>query len=109
MRIWDLPPSRLCRNHLLGEHRELHALWSILTANRKGYSQHPETQRWIGKNRALFARHTALVEEMQKRGYKHHSPLEQKLAVGEARQTTFVNSLAEQSERLKNKGCGCRV
>lgn len=109
MRIWDLPPSCLCRNHLLGEHRELHALWSILTTNRKGYSQHPETRRWRGKNRALFNRHTALVEEMLKRGYKHHSPLEQKLAAGDARQTTFVNSLAAQREKLKNKRCGCRV
>jgi hypothetical protein len=24
MRIWDLPPERLCRQHLLGEHREGH-------------------------------------------------------------------------------------
>ncbi len=31
MRIWDIPPKLLCRNHLLGEHRELHAIWSILT------------------------------------------------------------------------------
>jgi hypothetical protein len=25
MRIWDIEPRKLCRNHLLGEHRELHA------------------------------------------------------------------------------------
>ena len=26
MRIWDIPLDRLCRNHLLGEHNELHAI-----------------------------------------------------------------------------------
>jgi len=35
MRIWDLPVKDLCKNHLLGEHRELHAIWSILTKNTK--------------------------------------------------------------------------
>lgn len=35
MRIWDLSPKRLCRNHLLGEHRELHAIWA---GGKKGYS-----------------------------------------------------------------------
>ena len=31
MRTWDIPPEKLCRQHLLGEHRELHAIWSIIT------------------------------------------------------------------------------
>jgi hypothetical protein len=43
MRIWDISPKRLCRNHLLGEHRELHAVWSVLTKGKKGYARHPET------------------------------------------------------------------
>ncbi|UCD87532.1 MAG: hypothetical protein JSV01_07210 [Desulfobacterales bacterium] len=45
MRIWDIPPEKLCRHHLLGEHYELHALWAILTRGKKGYSKHPETMR----------------------------------------------------------------
>jgi hypothetical protein len=63
MRIWDLPSKRLCRNHLLGEHRELHAIWSVLVNGKKGYSRHPETLRWKGKLKALFGRHEALVME----------------------------------------------
>ncbi|NCS72473.1 MAG: pyrimidine dimer DNA glycosylase, partial [Candidatus Magasanikbacteria bacterium] len=31
MRVWDIHPKYLCRKHLLGEHRELHGLWNILT------------------------------------------------------------------------------
>jgi hypothetical protein len=46
MRIWDIPPRALCRQHLLGEHRELHAVWAVLTQGKSGYSRHPETLRW---------------------------------------------------------------
>ena len=42
MRIWDVPPECLCRQHLLGEHRELHAIWTILTTGKTGYTRHPE-------------------------------------------------------------------
>jgi len=31
MRIWDVHVKHLRRKHLLGEHRELHDLWNILT------------------------------------------------------------------------------
>ena len=48
MRIWDILPDKLYRQHLLGEHRELHAIWSILTKNKKGYSNHPENVRLGG-------------------------------------------------------------
>jgi hypothetical protein len=54
MRIWDIPPEKLCRDHLLGEHRELHEIWSILINNKKGYARHPETLRWKGKQRAVY-------------------------------------------------------
>lgn len=109
MRIWDLTPSYLCRVHLLGEHRELHALWTILTENRKGYRKHPETLRWVGKLHALYNRHELLVVEMKKRGYHHVSPLDRTLATGESKQTVFVHTLPEQKEILKNKHCSCHA
>ena len=109
MRIWDIQPARLCRNHLLGEHRELHAIWSVLTNDKKGYSRHPETLRWRGKLRALYNRHGALVVEMEKRGYHHRSPLDRALARGKSVQTEYVDSVDRQVELLRGKGCGCRV
>ncbi len=109
MRIWDLPPEILCRQHLLGEHRELHAVWAIITQGKKGYANHPETKRWRGNLRALFLRHESLVVEMACRGYQHHSPLDPALATGAAVQDTFVDTPAEQVELLRNRGCGCRV
>lgn len=107
MRIWDLPPRDLCRVHLLGEHRELHALWTIITQDKKGYRNHPETKRWVGKLLALHNRHEALVTEMTRRGYNHNSILDKKLATGEAVQKTFLHTSEEQKELLKNKHCSC--
>lgn len=107
MRIWDVPPSNLCRQHLLGEHRELHGLWNILTQGKTGYSRHPETRRWEGKLAALYRRHQELVAEMEQRGYKHGTPLDPALATGSDVQTVFVDSLARQYELLRQKGCDC--
>ena len=109
MRIWDIVPKNLCRNHLLGEHRELHAIWSIVVHNKKGYSCHPETLRWKGKLKALFWRHEALIQEMKRRGYCHRSPLEFRYAVGSGVQKKFIDSVSRQHQILKAKQCGCKV
>lgn len=97
----------LCRVHLLGEHRELHALWSILVNDKKGYRAHPETKRWEGRLAALYIRHERLVEEMQSRGYTHHSPLDKKYATGKSVQNSYVNRPDEQIALLTEKPCEC--
>ena len=109
MRIWDIPPRLLCRNHLLGEHRELHAIWIVITKRKKGYSCHPETLRWRGRLKALFKRHELEVAEMGRRSYRHQSPLSKRSATGQGRQTRFVDSLRRQRQLLRGKGCACRV
>jgi hypothetical protein len=75
VRIWDVPPGYLDRLSLLGEHRELHGLFSILVSGKTGYSHHPETIRWVGCVAGLCRRHDLLVAEMRLRGYDHLSPL----------------------------------
>lgn len=107
MRVWDISPEKLCKNHLLGEHRELHALWTILKENKKGYVNHPETKRWVGKLAALYLRHEEEVIEMKKRGYRHQSILDKKLAIGFKTQDIFVNSINEQLKILREKKCLC--
>ena len=108
MRIWDVHPRHLCRSHLLGEHRELHALWNILTQGKKGYRNHPETKRWQGKLLALYYRHEKLVTEMNNRDYQHNSPLDKNLALTDSNtQTSYVDSLEKQRQILMNKNCPC--
>jgi hypothetical protein len=109
VRIWDLPPERLCRAHLLGEHRELHAIWAVLTGDKAGYRQHPETLRWEDRLVALYDRHTAEVEEMLARGYTHSSPLDPRLATGGAIQDRYVDPPEAQIVILRSKGCDCAV
>jgi hypothetical protein len=107
VRVWDVDPALLCRQHLLGEHRELHGLWNILVHGKAGYSRHPETRRWEGKLAALFKRHQALVLEMKRRGYEHLSPLDKKFATGSAKQDTFIDPPDRQLEILRAKPCNC--
>lgn len=109
MRVWDISPEKLCKNHLLGEHRELHAIWNILTKNKKGYSNHPETIRWKGKLKALYLRHEKLVIEMKKRSYIHKSPLDKNLAEGTKIQNQYINTIDEQKHILKQKNCDCNI
>jgi len=108
VRIWDLEPAELCDRHLLGEHRELHAIWSILTTGKRGYRDHPETVRWRGRLAALYARHEAQVTEMGGRGFRHASPLDRRLATGDADQTDLLESVQAQRERLARHSCECR-
>jgi hypothetical protein len=109
VRIWDVSPQILCRNHLLGEHRELHAIWTVLTEDRIGYSFHPETLRWVGKLSALYTRHEKLAKEMKNRGYNHNSQLDKRRATGSKKQTKFLQSTEQQIIILKSKNCKCSV
>jgi len=69
MRVWDINPGYLNRQSLLGEHRELHGIVSIIVNRKKGYSNHPETVRWAGYGWALRQRHRLLAAEMSLRGF----------------------------------------
>jgi len=109
MRIWDIEPKKLCRNHLLGEHREFHAIWNILNKHKKGYANHPETKRWKGKLKALYCRHENIVKEMKGRGFRHKSNLDVNLACGCRRQAKYVDSIQKQKKILKAKKCDCVV
>jgi hypothetical protein len=93
----------------LGEHRELHAIWSVIVNDKKGYARHPEMLRWKGKLKALYGRHEALVSEMVVRGYRYRSPLARGQATGSVRQTVFVDTLSEQVRILRSKPCRCGV
>ena len=102
MRIWDVPAGYLNRQSLLGEHRELHGLYSILVNGKTGYSRHPETRRWVGRLSGLARRHALLVAEMRIRQYSDRSPVvERRRAVRWP--DIFVTAPAEQYDLLRAK------
>jgi hypothetical protein len=77
VRIWCVPVSELDRQHLLGEHAELHYIVGALLGKYKAYRNHPETLRFQNRLDELYFRHQEQVQEMIKRGYKHDSPFSQ--------------------------------
>jgi len=106
MRVWDVDPSLLCNKHLNGEHREIHAIHSILLNDKRGYRHHPEVLRWVGKLDALRKRHGEVVSAMIMRGMNHYSPL---VTVGDSdTQNSFVNTINEQLSILRTKNCTCK-
>jgi hypothetical protein len=107
VRVWDVDPSFLCRRHLLGEHGEVHAVWSVLTQGKRGYADHPETNRWRGKLAALYKRHSLIDREMTRRGYRHKTPLDPSLATGDDTQDAFVTPPEDQMQLLSEKPCEC--
>src|SRR3712207_2296701 len=91
MRVWNIQANVLCNNHLLGEHREIHAIWKILTENKNGYARHPETLHWNGTLLALYRRHEKVVAEMIKLGFNHKSTLRKELVTGSGIQSIFID------------------
>jgi len=79
VRIWCLPITTLDRQHLLGEHAELHAIFNAILKLRKGvkagWQHHPQTLRFVNHLGMLVSRHREQVDEMAVRGYVHKSPL----------------------------------
>ena len=103
MRIWDISPGYLNRQSLLGEHRELHGIASILVNGKKGYSRHPETLRWVGCEQALAQRHRQLACEMALRGYREQSPVLIQLGSGAIWPTVYIDQPEKQFALLKAK------
>lgn len=72
MRQWMVDPKIMCRQHLLGEHVELHMF--VGTIN-KGISIDGYLRDNLLEIPELYARHDELVVEMTNRGYNHKSEL----------------------------------
>lgn len=77
-------PRIMCRQHLLGEHVEIHMLVGTLSRGKtvKGY-----LEKGLLEVHSLYARHGELVEEMKRRGYRHCSDLDEKWRTVEKRGT----------------------
>lgn len=75
MRMWGINPKLLCRQHLLGEHNEIHK-------HRHNFVKQHSIAKRISPvvqiaPEQMKKRHDELVAEMIARGYNHNSPYEQ--------------------------------
>lgn len=92
-------PTLLCRKHLLGEHVECHMFRGSLL---KGKSLRGFLETGLLDSRALARRHDQLAKEMQRRGYRHASPLprdfDAKAAIGTVDVQAALRELAARCE-----------
>ena len=97
-------PKIMCRNHLLGEHLECHMFAGSI---KRGHNLEGFLKNNLLEPMSLEKRHAQLVEEMEKRGFNHKSPLEIKKSdleyLGE-KKIDVDSSLKELLRRCKNCG-----
>ena len=69
MRMWNVDPEVMCRQHLLGEHLEMHMFLGCLKKGRKieGYIEKGQVEV-----ENIIKRHDVLAGEMKARGYNHN-------------------------------------
>jgi hypothetical protein len=73
--MWMVNPTVMCRNHLLGEHAEIHMLvWNI----DRGHSVKGYLDKGLLETHNLYSRHEELARELRRRGYQHNSALDVK-------------------------------
>lgn len=73
--MWMVNPRVMCRQHLLGEHVEIHMYVGAIS---RGQSMSGYLQKGLLEVHSLYDRHEEIAEEMKRRGYKHCSDLDEK-------------------------------
>ncbi len=75
MRMWMIDPKKMCNQHILGEHGEIHKF------RHNFVKRHNMTGRLVAPSQIdpvlMSYRHDQLVKEMVSRGMNHKSPYEQ--------------------------------
>ena len=100
--MWMVNPRVMCRQHLLGEHVEIHMCVGAINNGKsvKGY-----LQKGLLEVHNLYDRHEEIVEEMKRRGYRHCSDLDEKWITvekfGSIDREKSLNELVERCSRCK--------
>jgi len=90
--MWKIDPKVLCRNHLLGEHLEMHMFHGCIKQGKKleGY-----IRKGLVEIHCIKQRHDELCGEMRRRGYNHKSPLEGVDRLSFGGEVNVIESLAD--------------
>ena len=97
-------PRIMCRQHLLGEHVEIHMFIGTINHNKsiKGY-----LEKGLVEVHNLYDRHEELVEEMKRRGYNHCSEVNEKWKIvekfGAIDREKNVNELVNRCIKCKSR------
>lgn len=70
--MWMIDPKIMCRQHLLGEHGEIHKHRHNFVKKHKVSGREGQIEP-----KSMKSRHDELALEMNRRGYNHKSPYDQ--------------------------------
>jgi len=98
--MWLVNPKKMCRNHLLGEHKELH---QAVGSMRKKKSLKGHLEKGQIEVHSIISRHKELVKEMKARGYNHKSPLKKfkSIKAGKINKKENLKELARRCENCR--------
>lgn len=106
-RLWNIDPAKLCRQHLLGEHKEMHQEAGTLHNHPHGEAiVRGHAEKGQVDTALIQKRHDELATELERRGMNHNSPLDfdDPLKIGyvdvEANKRDLANRCDECRERL---------
>lgn len=102
MRMWMVDVTKMCRQHLLGEHVETHMFVGTINKNKCLAGYFDNNLLIVEK---LRSRHDEIVSEMEKRGMKHKSPLPEFEIKDIHRGGRIIKELNEQELRERCKEC----
>ena len=102
MRMWKVDPKLMCRQHLLGEHLEMHMFMGCIV---NGSSIDGYIRNGLVEVHNIRKRHDELAEEMIGRGYNHKSPMswEANIKVGVVDVTTNYIELLSRCSRCRER------
>lgn len=103
--MWNVDCKKLCGNHLLGEHKELHQLIGSLN---RGKSIKGHIEKGQVEVHSIKKRHEQLVKEMLRRGFKHNSLLPRFKEFKAGKINIYLNE-KELARRCKNCLFGKKV
>jgi hypothetical protein len=104
MRMWMIEPGKLCRQHLLGEHFEIHK--AVGNLRHSGKWTKSLTERGFLEPQNFLKRHNTLVKEMKRRGFSHNSPLDVsgvELETGNVNTDKSIRDLKKRCEACLNR------
>lgn len=98
MRMWMVEPKIMCRQHLIGEYREL---FTILSIFRRGISIKGYIDNDLIEPTALLTRYNELKEEMLERGYKPVKEFKFSVNLFDKFPTEYVNHIIDKDYSKK--------
>jgi len=100
MRMWMIKLEKMCRQHLLGEHNEIHKMIGNLR-NSRHWAENLTRKGFLEPQNAL-TRHDELAKEMISRGFNHNSPLNILGITFPSGHVDVSKSMKDLSNRCKN-------